>query len=274
MLANLLVLSHVLAFSVLFIDSLFDILNNNDVPDFFGILGILGGIVIHAIYSYTTGSLDPLIWCLGVGAVFSVYGWIAYWKGMWGGADAMLLSALGFMVPGPATGNFNVVYIMDLIANFMVAAVLMTVLYSVYKFFEQDGDPRIFVKKFLEDEKIIAGVIAAAGILSALLISQGSNGYVFFLSILVLVFLYEVLKVIEQNFMVEKKDPGEVEAGEVAAPDQGFGEKIRGLTEDEVENLDEEIEVRTGVPFIPVFLLALLLTDLTVSGIWLIYSLY
>lgn len=274
MLANLLVLSHVLAFSVLFIDSLFDILNNNDVPDFFGIFGIIGGIGLHAAYSYTIGSLEPLIWCLGVGMVFSVYGWLAYWKGMWGGADAVLLSALGFMVPGPATGNFSVAYVLDLITNFMIAAVFVTVLYSAYKFFEQDGNPRIFVEKFMEDERTIAGIIAAAGVLSALLITQGSNGYLFFLLITVFVLLYEVLKVIEQNFMVEEKNPGEVEVGEVAAPDQGYGEKIRGLTEEEVDNLDEEIEVRTGVPFIPVFLLAVLLTDLTVSGVWLIYSIY
>lgn len=274
MLATLLVLSHVLAFSVLFIDSLFDILNGNDVPDFFGVIGIIGGLGLHAGYAYTTSSIEPLIWSLGVGAVFSLYGWIAYYKGMWGGADAMLLSALGFMAPGPVTGNFNIIYLLDLIANFMVAALAVTVFYSVYKFFQQDGDLKIFVEAFLEDERKIAGIILVTGILSSILIYQGSNGYIFFASILLLVFLYEVLSVIEDEFMVAVKSPEDVEVGEVPAPDQGFGEKIRGLEDEEVEKLDEEIKVRTGVPFIPVFLIALLLTDLTRSGIWILLSIY
>lgn len=274
MLATLLVLSHVIAFSVLFIDSLFDILNSNDIPDLFGVIGIIGGIGLHAGYAYTISSLDPLIWCLGVGAVFSIYGWIAYWKGMWGGADAMMLSALGFMAPGPVTGNFSVVYIIDILANFMIAAVTVTVAYSLYKFFQQNGDPRLFIDAFLEDEKKLAGAVLATGIFSTFLISQGSNGYVFFASILVLLFLYEVLSVIEDEFMVTVKSAEDVEAGEVPAPDQGFGDKIRGLEEEEVEQLEEEIKVRTGVPFIPVFLIALVLTDLTRSGIWILLSLY
>lgn len=270
----LLVYSHVLAFSVLFINSLFDVFNNHDVPDLFGIIGIIGGILFHAGHSYVTGSMTPLIWCLGVGGVFSAYGWIAYWKGMWGGADAMMLSALGFMTPGPVSGSFNIVYVLDLITNFMVAAVAVTVFYSVYKFWDQNGKPKDLLDEIIQDEKKLSILVLAAGVLSFILNTQGSNGLFFFLFALLFAFLYEFMKLVEDSYMVKTKSADEVEVGEVPSPDQGFGNKIRGLTEEEVEEIDSELEVRTGVPFVPVFLFAVLLTDLTSSGIWILYSFY
>lgn len=270
----LLVYSHVLAFSVLFINSMFDIFNNHDVPDFFGIVGIVGGLLFHAGYSYNTGSLEPLIWCLGVGAVFSAYGWIAYWKGMWGGADAMMLSALGFMTPGPVSGSFNMIYVLDLITNFMVAAVGVTIIYSVYKFWDQDGKVKELWSAIKQDEKILSIIVLVGGFLSFILNTQGSNGLVFFSIVLLFAFIYEFMKLVEDKYMVKTKSAEDVEVGEVPSPDQGFGNKIRGLTEEEVEDIDDDLEVRTGVPFVPVFLFAVLLTDLTSSGIWILYSFY
>jgi len=270
----LLVYSHVLAFSVLFINSLFDVFNNHDVPDLFGIIGIIGGILFHAGYAYNIGSMNPLIWCLGVGGIFSAYGWIAYWKGMWGGADAMMLSALGFMVPGPVSGSFNIVYVLDLITNFMIAAVAVTIIYSVYKFWDQNGKPRDLLDAIKQDEKKLSLLVLVGGVLGFILNTQGSNGLMFFSIVLVFTFLYEFMKLVEDNYMVKTRSADEVEVGEVPSPNQGFGNKIRGLKEDEVERIDDELEVRTGVPFVPVFLFAVLLTDLTSLGIWILYSFY
>ena len=270
----LLIFAHVLAFSILFINSLFDVFNDHDVPDFFGIIGIVGGILIHVGYAFNVSSLEPVLWCLGVGTVFSAYGWIAYWKGMWGGADAMMLSALGFMAPGPVSGAFSVTYILDLMTNFMIAAIGITLVYSIYKFIDQEGEIKTLVATFKEDEKIISGVLIFGGVVGFLLNSQGSNGLIFFSIVLLFTFLYEFLRLVEQEYMVALKSPKEVEVGDVPSPNQGFGNKIRGLDEDEVEQISEDLEVRTGVPFIPVFLLAILLTDLTASGIWILYAFY
>ena len=75
--------------------------------------------------------------------------------------------------------------------------------------------------------------------------------------------------------MVSTVRTEDLEGGEVPARGEGFGKKIKGLSEEEIEGIEsEEIKVRTGVPFLPVFLLALVLTDLTSSGIWLFYTIY
>ncbi len=263
-----------LALAVLSVSSWFDIFNNHDVPDLPGLVGIAGGILLHAGYAFQTSSLEPLLWCLGAGAVFSAYGWIAYWKGMWGGADAMMLSALGFMTPGPTSGAFNMTYLLDLIANFMIAAITVTLIYSIYKFLEQGGDLKTLFNAFKEDEKTISLILVLGGAVGFLLNSQGSNGLIFFTLVLAFTFLYEFLQLVEEEYMVAVKSSEEVEEGDVPSPDQGFGNKIRGLKEEEVEEVSGDLEVRTGVPFIPVFLLAVLLTDLTASGIWLLYAFY
>ncbi len=272
---TLLIYSHVLAFSVLFIDSLFDFFNNHDIPDEFAAAGVIGGITLHAGQSYITGSLEPVAWSLAVGTVFSVYGWGAYWKGMWGGADAFAMSALGFAAPGPVTGLFNVAYLFDTVFNFVVSATAVTVIYSAYKFKQQEGNPKIFLEKILEDEKFLALALIGTGGLSALLEYQGMNGYIFFTLIASLLVLYEILSVIESEFMVSTVQTRNLEGGEVPAQGEGFGKKIKGLSEDDIDSIDrEKIKIRTGVPFLPVFLLALVLTDLTSSGIWLFYTIY
>lgn len=270
----LLIFSHILAFSVLFINSLFDVFNNHDVPDFFGIIGILGGLLLHAGASYQSSSLEPLIWCLGIGAVFSAYGWIAYWKGMWGGADAMMLSALGFMTPGPVSGAFSITYVLDLITNFMISAITVTITYSLYKFIDQKGDFKTLLNSFKEDEKVLSAVMLLGGGVGFLLNSQGSNGLLFFSIVISFAFIYEFLQLVEEEYMVTVKSPEEVEQGDVPSPNQGFGNKIKGLQEEEVSEVSKDLVVRTGVPFIPVFLLTVLLTDLTVSGIWILYAFY
>ena len=270
----LLLASHLLAFTVLAVNSLYDIFNSHDVPDLPGLIGIAGGILLHAVYAWQISSLTPLVWCLGVGAAFSVYGWTAYWRGMWGGADAMTLSALGFTAAGPVSGIFGISYTLDLITNFMLSSVAVTLLYSGYKFVDQGGELQDIYEAVRERELTVSGIVAAGGVLGFLLNTQGLNGLGFFLLISASSFIFVFLKLVQDEYMIVEKEPEEVEAGDVASPGQGFGRKIRGLKEEEVEEVSEPLEVRTGVPFIPVFLLALILTDLTSSGFWLLYSIY
>jgi hypothetical protein len=270
-----LVLSHVLAFSVLFVDSLFDFFNNNDIPDEFAVAGIVGGLLLHSAETYTTGSMEPVLWSLGLGTAFFLYGWLAYWQGMWGGADALAMGTLGFAAPGTVSGSFSLIYVMNLLFNFMVAAAVVTVVYGGYMFFRAEGGPEALKKDLLENERKLSAMVLGAGIFSALLVSRGMNGFVFFGLMLILLFLYRFLKVVQEDFMVREIQVEDLEGGEVPAPDQGFGKKIQGLTEEDIAGIEKKsIKVRSGVPFIPVFLLTLLLTDLTSAGMWMLFAIY
>ncbi|MFB6147902.1 MAG: hypothetical protein ABEJ66_03385, partial [Candidatus Nanohaloarchaea archaeon] len=74
------IFSHLVAFSSLFIAAVSD-LKTTDVPDIFGFAGVIGGVALHAAAAYTSGSLEPLLWSLGAGLVFSLYGWGLYLLG-------------------------------------------------------------------------------------------------------------------------------------------------------------------------------------------------
>jgi hypothetical protein len=273
----LLVFSHVLAFCVLFIDSLFDLFNDNDIPDEFAVTGIIGGIVLHAAYSYFSGSPEAIIWSLGAGAAFSVYGWTAYYKGMWGGADAMLLSMIGFAVPTgvAASGRLlsPVVHMLDLIFNFMISAVLVMILTSMAYFYSSDNGFSDIISKLEERKKILSAELIFSLVFSLILMSQGMNGATFFAVILSLLLLFEVLRIIEKDFFVREVAVEELEGGEVPVSGQGLGDRVKGLKEEDIEEIEQDsIEIRSGVPMVPAFLLGLLLTDLTGIGVWIIFA--
>lgn len=266
--------SHILAFAVLFVDSLFDMFNDNNVPDEFALIGIAGGLLLHIAQSFTTGDLTPLIWSVGGGVVATVYGWAAYYKGFWGGADAMILTMMGFTVSLTATGQASLTHVLDLIFNFMISAVAVTVIYAGYKFSKAENSTQKFRESLANRKRFITGAVTASGLFSVFLHFGGANGPVFFVVMTGLLLLYEWIRVVEKDFLVKEVEVDNA-VNEVPARGQGFGSQIKGLTEEELDEYEgNTLKVRTGVPLIPVFLLALLITDLTEIGFWILYSVY
>ncbi len=285
----LIVLSHVLAFSALFLGAIFD-LKTTEVPDPVSIVGIVGGILLHFMASLNAGfnlntllniSLifqnpvswiqalgDPLIWCLGVGTVFSVYGWAVYFLGMWGGADAFAMSVLGFAAPYSIKG-FGVMHSVDLFLNIMIAGFLYTILFA---FYQAAKGPEVWKdtwKRIKEQERRISVEILGAGLLGFIGAYTGSfNGLFYFGFFLLLIFLYRFLKNIQDNMLSKEVPVSELEGGEVLSAEEEEGGMIVGITEEEINELDQEtVEIREGIRFIPVFPVALVMTDVLGIGI-------
>jgi|APHM01.1.fsa_nt_gi hypothetical protein len=262
------VFSHVLAFALLFIDSLFDTLNDRNVPDEFAVTGIIGGLLLHGLQTVSTGSLEPLIFSITGGILAGGFGWIAYYRGFWGGADAMILTMIGTTIPITAIGEASTIYVLDLIFNFMISAVIVTVFYAGYKFLNAENSFKRFKQSLQKRKRTVTGLLSINLGFSIFLAYNNVNGLFFFAVMTTLIFLYEWIRLVEKKFLV-KEVKKEKALDEVPAPDQGFGDQIRGLREEEIENYDgDKIKVRTGVPMIPVFLMALLITDLTQIGVW------
>lgn len=268
------VFSHILAFAVLFIDSLFDTLNDRNVPDEFAVTGIIGGLLLHGLQSLSTGTFEPIMWSVIGGIVAGIYGWTAYYRGLWGGADAMILTMIGTTIPLTVTGEASTLYILDLIFNFMISAVLVTVIYAGYKFIKAEDNFKRFKQSLIERKRFVTGLLSANIGFSIFLIYNDVNGLFFFALITLLILLYEWIRLVEKKFLVKEIEKEDA-LNEVPAPDQGFGDQIKGLTEEELNDYEKDsIKVRTGVPLIPVFLLALVITDVTEIGVWLFYGLF
>ena len=334
----LLVLSHALAFSTLFLNSLFDLKNEGNIPDLFSIVGVVGGILLHSMASLNAGfdlsvllnfgiliqnpfiwlqALgDPLLWSLGVGIVFSIYGWGLYVLGMWGGADAFAMSVLGFAAPYSFSGP-GIVHGIDLFLNIMIAGFGYTLLFAFYKALKKPEIWRATWKQLKQDEKRVSLEIVAAGLLGFVgEYTGGFNGMFYFVFFVSLIFLYRFLHNIQEDLLSHEVDVGQLEVGEVIAEDLNLGThevrrknvlgsaiesfrssikridrpvlagledrllnlenrvgypEIVGVTSEQIIELEErgikKVEVKEGIKFVPVFPIALVLTDATGLGI-------
>ncbi|MFB6204180.1 MAG: hypothetical protein ABEJ75_00885 [Candidatus Nanohaloarchaea archaeon] len=300
----LLVLSHLLAFSTLFVASLFD-LDTTDVPDIFAVTGTAGGILLHAVYSYSSGAMSPwffyhagidavqvllpflpapvfpaflgsaggpLTWSLLAGAVFSLYGWGAYMQGMWGGADAFAMTTLGFAAP--FFGNPGILDPVNLFVNVMLVGLGYTLVYGVSQVFRKDAWGLVR-QEFVENRSRLVLETGGAVALSAVLFYQGLSVLPYFLMLEGTVLMYHFFSAVQERIFTREVPVEELEGGEVPAPGQGLGDRIVGLRQEEIDELEaESVEVRRGVPFMPVFPAALLVTMLGYGGVQLILVLF
>lgn len=248
---------------MLFIAAVFDLRSEmGDVPDEFGIIAIAGGILLHAIYSYSISSFTPLIYCLAAGTILSIYGWAAYWKGMWGGADALGLSALGFGAPfltlsltGVFTQGFN------LFINIVLVSTVYTLIFSAFRAYRTEEFMNKFKDKLREDRNRIALELGLAAVVFAFF--SPLRGALFYSFIAASVFLFRFLKVVEEHAMIEEVDAEDLEGGEVIRENRS--DKIKGVSEEEIQDIEGTVNVMHGLRFMPVFPVALILTDFGLS---------
>lgn len=285
----LLLASHIIAGISLTVASIYD-LKTSEVPDHVTLTAIISGLFLHGLASYQVGidfsqlaqfsilfsdpifyfqSLgDPLMFSIAVGTVFTLYGWILYFAGMWGGADAMAMSALGFAAP-TAVNSFTLGYSVNLFLNILFAGFIYSIAFSVFIGWREKVFSK-YRKKIREDRKNLVLQIIAAGFISGVFVFlPAASPFIYFGFLVLMIFLYPYLQLVQES-MSKKVPADQVEEGEIVALESGGGRRIKGITQEEIENLDEDVEVVEGVRFIPVFLLGLLITDLFGAGFELI----
>ncbi|MFB6145154.1 MAG: hypothetical protein ABEJ99_01465 [Candidatus Nanohaloarchaea archaeon] len=285
----LLVFSHVLAFAVLFLAAVFD-LKTTEVPDWVSIIGVVGGVLLHLAASIPLMDLAvlgnfgillsdpvswlmalgaPLLWSLGVGMVFSLYGWGIYYFGMWGGADAFAMSVLGFAAP-TALNGFSLIYPVNIFLNMLLAGFLYTLFFGFYKAYRNPESLTKTYSMIKEDEKRVAVEVLLAGAFAAVGEYTASfNGLLYFGLFVSMIFLYRFFRVVQDDLMSHMVSVKDLEGGEVIAKEHGGDRKIVGITEEDIEELEtDEVEVQEGIRFVPIFPIALVITDLLGGGIY------
>lgn len=267
-----LVLSHVLAFCALCVNSFYDVFSEKgDVPDLPAVAAIAAGIILHSVHAYTVGSWTPVIWMAGIGLAFTAYGWLAYWKGLWGGADAMGITVLGFAAPYAVSGP-DLLYPVNIFINIMIVGLLYTVAFAIHRASKSEGFVTRTKERVLDDRRRIPVEIAGAAVFSAYAGSVGLNPFMYFAGLVFVIFLYRFLKVLEESEMTRTMAVEDLEGGEVVKEQGGL---IEGISEEEIEELDvEEVEVQEGIRFMPVFPVALLITDLFGGGVTVLLTVF
>jgi len=298
----LLEFSHILAFSALFVNSLFDVFSEKgDVPSEFSLIAIIGGILLHGAYAFSLGSVTPFVWMLGIGVVFSLYGWFAYWMGMWGGADALAMTVLGFAAPYSVSG-VGMVYGFSLFVNIFLVSSVYALFFTLYKIVGSVELKRAFMQRLSDNRRLIGAEFLVIVIFSSLQ-SSLMRSFAIFGSMSVLLLFYHLSKEVEDVEMSRNLSVSEVEVGDVIDTEGidigrsrernligllfqkvnvlsgerlsktrfsvieeklGYSE-IVGVTEKEIRDLKdqgvENVSIKEGLRLIPVFPIALVLTE-------------
>ena len=269
------------------IASYFD-LKTTDVPDLIAIYMAIAGIVLNAVNSYLSHNSYFIISSLIVGGIFSILGAINYYAKLWGGADFLLLGALGFILPYNPLGKFGVQiqywpFPVSLLLNILLIGATYTILYSFYIAFRKQGTIKLFFSNLRKNKKGLIGLtffyiflLFFIPLFSVYSLNQTSLIFIVFLNVLkiaplffALVLLYFFLKTIQYDVLDKIVNTKELKIGDVLAEKAVLknkvipANKIVGLTKEQVSEIKKElnsVKITQGVPYIPVFPIAVLVT--------------
>ncbi|KHO48111.1 MAG: hypothetical protein QT00_C0001G0123 [archaeon GW2011_AR5] len=233
-------------------------LKTTEVPDPLPIGMVAAGIIFWVANWIVAGELSPLLLSLGIGTVLLAAGMLLYSKGQWGGADAWILAAIGYMIP-VYNGN---IFIVPYLFNFMLVSIAYTVIYSVVIGLLNRKALAHVAADFKANIRIIAGAPVAvfAVILGISFVLPQFIGLSLTLVPLVflLVIFWRYAVVVEKHVFKKKIPVGKLRVGDVLEKGNWVG-----LTESQVRKLRREkryVVIKDGMRFVPVFAIALVLT--------------
>lgn len=251
-------------------------LKTTEIPDWIPYLMILLGLILNGLESLISWNFSLILNSIIIGLGFLGFGFLMYYTGQWGGGDAKLLSAIGFLLPSlpsnisksilpfPASFLFNL---------FLVGAVYML----LYAFFLALIKRKILIK-FFEDVKasykiftigsifLFFGFILINFILSIYLkvrfelINSIKYSFPPLLFTILIFLLWKFAKVVEQIGFKKKIPVSKLKVGDVLENSRLW----EGLTEKEVKRIKKSgkkyVVIKEGVRFAPAFFLALIFT--------------
>lgn len=255
-------------------------LKTTEVPDNIPYTMAASAVVLKLLYSIHTNNFSYLADSVIVGMAYLIFGFLLYYTGQWGGGDAKVLAAIGFLLPSiPSEFSaqlsfaFPVAYLINLffigsiyMIVYSLALTLLNPLIAREFFSETRGQYRqLFVEMVLASSSVVAIpyiILNSMRLPHTIFIS-------FIPSIVVLslgmIFLLRFLKVVERVAFRRKIPSEKLREGDMIGDDiDELGMKsrlIRGITNDEVTKIRlvrKEVWVKEGVRFVPAFPLSLI----------------
>jgi len=279
-------LTNVTAFISLVIASITDI-KTREVPDWLNYGLIIFGLGSRLIYSIALSDINFFLYGLAGFFVFFIIANIMFYSAQWGGGDSKLLMGLGAVIG--LNFNFNE---MPFLLIFWINIILIGAIYGLFWSFAVAFRNR---KRFLKDFKIRAKklakirrfllIICLAVLLSAFFIDAASTRVllvVLVFSLLSIFYISIFVKSVEKVCMLKLVEPEKLTEGDwiardvivkkkrICGPkDLGIEKKqIRQLIELKRKGMVKKILIKEGIPFVPSFLAAFIVTLL--FGNWIL----
>jgi Flp pilus assembly protein protease CpaA len=261
-------------------------LKTTEIPDEIPHLMAGVGIVLHLIESIAISSYTPILYSCLAGFGFLAFGFFMYYTGQWGGGDAKMLSALGFLLPTLPNAKTFFPFSLSLFFNvFFIGAIYM----FVYAFAISLKEKKVWTE-FSHELKANARMlvllnvaIAFALILFGVFAMRFLVGLSFFELLMMefklvafvalLFFVWRFSKVVEEVVFKKKIPVSKLREGDVLLESKLW----EGVTKEQVKMIKKSgvkhVWIKEGVRFGLVFPLALLFTLFIGDGIVLLMSL-
>ena len=233
-------------------------LKTTEVPDHLPFVMIGIGVLYWLINAATTGVYTSLIISVSVGTLLLAGGLVMYKKGQWGGADAWILAAVGYMIPVYGGALFIFPYLM----NFALVAIIYTVVYALAIGVMNPHLFGLFAKSARKKAwMIITPIVALLGSVMTYavyssVILQPIIFLLAFASFVSVFFIYA--KTVEAHYFTRKIPAGKLRKGDVLEKGNWVG-----LSDSEIHKLKSSkkyVTIKDGVRFVPFFAITLVLT--------------
>ncbi|MFT4343260.1 MAG: A24 family peptidase [Candidatus Woesearchaeota archaeon] len=265
-----------LAFLVLIIASIHDI-KKREVPDMLNYGFFFVAIALRLLHYGVTFDYVILIEGLAGFALGFALGMFMFYTGQWGGGDSKMLIGLGTLFGLPVlSGGISILHgvFIAFILNMFLAGSLFGLVWSVVIAFRNYKSFKLAWKRQMELSK---GIRWVTYILALMVLGLGfifiETLFLFLLLGLLIAsinYLYVFAKAIERSSMVFMLPPSEVTEGDWIDKEVYHkgkyvcGPKDLGITKKQITLLKRynirSVPVKIGIPFIPSFLLGLIVT--------------
>ncbi len=254
-------------------------IKTSEVPDWISFSLIAISIALLLINSIDKNNFKLLMNPAIYGIIFASIAFIMYYTKQWGGGDTKLLISLGIIFSSYPefllnyfSPRINLPLPVILIINILIVGTVYSLVYSIYLAFK---NKREFMKEFKKNQfkktKIVSVMLALLLIILSIYFDYPRNILLMLLALIVLItpFLISLVKSVEKSCMIKKIPVGELTEGDWIAEDIYHNNRlilsknILGITNRQIEKikkLKREILIKTGIPFVPSFLIAVILS--------------
>ncbi len=275
-----LVLTYSLSLIALFIGSITD-LKTREVPDWLNYGLLISGIGLNLLFSVIYSDSSFIINSILGLAIFFGIAYIMFYAGQWGGGDSKILMGLGAML-GIDVSFKTPQFLLWFFVNALFIGAIYGLLWSVYLVFKNKKRFWREFSKMLSEEKAVKSKRTMLFVMILLLILF-FFAELYYIRILILslaflilttFYLWIFVKAIEKSAMHKLVEPSKLTEGDWIVNDVFVGKKYicgpkdLGIEKRQIKKLIgfyrqgkiKKILIKEGIPFVPSFLIAFIVT--------------
>jgi len=258
----------IIAFIALILASFHD-LKTREVPDYLSYFLLGSAIVLRLMWLVYTQNLNVVVWAPVSFSVLFIFSYLMYRAGQWGGGDVKVMMGLSVLLCWFPFG------VLPFFVDFFLNSLIVGAFYGMIAVGVIGIMNYKQLKEYLNSiDYILLPALFIATILIFVLLPPV---FAFLTSLIVIsVGLFKYFKIIETNFLHQSVPIYKLTEGDWLLRDVRLGGKLIvkqrdiGLTEEDIKKLQryeksgriKKVPIKVGVPFVPAFLIALVVTIL------------